>query len=556
MSLPQAPRAPLTPRATDRGPGSPRVLMSTEGTYPFIMGGVSTWCDVLLHGLPGVQWQLLPITAGGLHRVPRFSLPDNARVVDHLDLWSEAVHPWNPLRRARHDRTDLPGELVRGLLAWDGDLDALLDALVWCRANSSRVRLVFRSRAGWQSYLDALEEVLDREHSDTTSPPDIDVLQTSELFQSLYWVARCAALPTPTGADAPDVLHVTAAGWAGIPLVVHRAVHGTPLVATEHGVYVREAYLHAIRNAPTAAAQWVAGRLARGLTRLTYANADVLAPVTHANAVWERALGVDDARIRTIHNGVLVPTEVEPLPHRKRVITIGRIDPLKDLKTMLHTAATVLEQMPDALFVHFGPVPEENARYHAEVRALHAELGLGGRFRFAGPTDDPFAQVAQADVFLLSSISEGFPMTVLEAMAAGRPIVSTAVGGVPEAMAGCGFTAPPGDHEALAAGVLALLGDTSLTEALGRRARARVIHHFGQAACLEAYRELFAELSGLDVAPVRELPGAEAYVATVGEPSWVSDWVGDHLADPHEAVARPAPPLGSRTGDQRTGERS
>ena len=64
-------------------------------------------------------------------------------------------------------------------------------------------------------------------------------MEAATLYQSLYWVARTAAVETPD----VDVLLVTAAGWAAIPALVHKALHGTPLVLTEHGVYVREAYL-------------------------------------------------------------------------------------------------------------------------------------------------------------------------------------------------------------------------------------------------------------------------------------------------------------------------
>ena len=67
----------------------PSVLLTTEGTYPFILGGVSTWCDILVNGLPGVDWSVLPLTAGGLHRASLFEFPTNVTVAGHVDLWSE-----------------------------------------------------------------------------------------------------------------------------------------------------------------------------------------------------------------------------------------------------------------------------------------------------------------------------------------------------------------------------------------------------------------------------------------------------------------------------------
>ena len=490
-----------------------RVLLTTEGTYPYIVGGVSTWCDNLVNGLSGVHWQVLPLTAGGLHRQARFELPSNAELFGHVDLWTEAVHAWNPFGRARHDRSALPAELVRGLLGWESDLSLLVEALLWCRANPSRVRPVFRSKAGWNAYLEGLEGVLAERCVGAGEAPDLDVLQATELYQSLYWAARTAATPTPEGANAPHLLHVTAAGWSGLPAVLHRHIHGIPLVLTEHGVYVREAYLAAVRSTATASGRWVASRLARGLARVAYSAADIVAPVTQANAAWEHALGVEPERIRTIYNGVLVPHTVTRPPGTKRVVSVGRIDPLKDVKTMLRTASAVLSVEPDANFAHYGPVPEGQAAYARECYALHQELALGDRFRFMGPTDEPHEVLAMADVAILSSISEGFPMALLEAMAVGRPVVATAVGGVSEAITGCGFTAPPGDHESLAAGLVTLLRDPILTRALGERAHARVARNFGQAACLESYRSLFEELTGRSAGVVALAPEAGAAAA-------------------------------------------
>ena len=477
----------------------PSILLTTEGTYPFILGGVSTWCDILVNGLPGIDWKVLPLTAGGLHRRSLFEFPANVTLAGHIDLWSETVHPWNPLRRRRDDHLDLPGVLVRGLLGWNGDLGELTEALVWCRRHPSRIRLVFRSKAGWASFLVGLESVLDEQPAEVRAAPDLDVLQAAELYQSLYWIARTAAVDTDTA--KADASLVSAAGWAAIPAVVQKAIHGTPIVLTEHGVYVREAYLSAMRGSASTGARWSGTRLARGLARMAYASASVVAPVADANAAWERALGVPAERIQTIYNGVLVPPRVTLPPASRRVVSVGRIDPLKDIKTMLRAAAAVLSQMPDAQFVHYGPVADGAEPYYESCLALHRDLELGSGFRFMGGTDDPYAALRGANVAFFSSISEGFPIIVLEAMACGRPVVATAVGGVPEAVAGCGFTAPPGSHETLAAGIVTLLKDEVLATTLGDRAHVRVARKFGKAACLDGYHRVLSEVTGRAIEP-------------------------------------------------------
>lgn len=479
------------PRAGRR----PRVMLTTEGTYPFAHGGVSTWCDIVVNGVSGADWDIFAITAGGIRRPLVFELPANARMAGHVDLWSERVTSRRPWRRANL-RTGLAAEFVRGLLAWDGDPLSVVDALVWCRGNPEKIRASLRHSDAWSAFRGALGDVLTADHGDRVAPV-LDEQHVCDLFQTLCWIAQAAAAATPTGPDSPDLIIVTAAGWAAIPAAVHHAMHGTPVALSEHGVYVREAYLAAIRDRESSGERWVHTRLARGLARLAYGVADVVAPVTSANAAWERALGADPDRIRTIHNGVLVPSKVAPMPVDPVVVTVGRIDPLKDVKTLLRAAASVVERKPNVRFDHYGPVPEGNERYAAECVALHLDLGLRDRFRFLGPTDDPYAVLATASLSVLSSISEGFPISVLEAMAAGRPVVATAVGGVPEALSGCGFTVRPGDYEALATGVVRLLEDPTLAASLGVRSRRRVLHTFGQEGCLVAYADLIGELTGM-----------------------------------------------------------
>ena len=145
------------------------------------------------------------------------------------------------------------------------------------------------------------------------TPPALDLVEAARLYQTLYWVARTAAAPTPD----TDVLHVTAAGWSAIPAVVHKALHGTPMVLTEHGVYVREAYLAAARNGDSPGTRFATTRLARGLARVAYEAADVVAPVTDANAHWEMGLGIDPAKILVLHNGLRPPAEPTPRAARR-----------------------------------------------------------------------------------------------------------------------------------------------------------------------------------------------------------------------------------------------
>jgi glycosyltransferase involved in cell wall biosynthesis len=468
-----------------------RILLTTEGTYPYVVGGVTSWCDLIVRALPEFDWQVLPIIAAH-GRPPIYELPSHARPLGPVELWSEAIpRGWPLLRAERRTGFDLPAALVRALLAWDGDPEALRAALLWCRRFPAGIRRSFRSRHAWESYKEALRAVMRERIPEAGTPPRVDLVEAAILYQTLYWVARTAAVPTP----ATDILHVTAAGWAAIPALAHKARHDTPMVLTEHGVYVREAYLAGARASFSAGSRFIATRLARGLARAAYAAADVVAPVTDANARWEEGLGLDPGKIHVLYNGVTATRPPVPPPRTKTVVSVGRIDPLKDLHTMLRTAAETLRHVPDATFLHYGPVTPGEEEYGRGCMALHARLGLGDRFRFMGRTTDPEGVVRDADAVLMTSISEGLPIAILEAMGQGRPVVTTGVGGVPDVVRGCGVIAAPGDAHALALGLVSLLRRPALAWAVGQRGHRRLGRTFDEASCVSGYRDLLEDVA-------------------------------------------------------------
>lgn len=471
---------------------TPSILLTTEATYPYAVGGVSSWCHLVVGGLPEFAWRVLPIHAGGRRPRQLFDLPAHVSLAGRIEVWSEQLPRRRWVRDRLHGgRVSLPGELARALIGWRVDHEALVDALAWCRRHPGELRGTFRSQRAWEEFVAALRDVLAAGEPEAGPVPELDAVDAATLYQRLYWIARVAAVRTPP----VDLLHVTAAGWAAVPALVHRRLHGTPLLLTEHGVYVREAYLAAARGRASAAERFLASRLARGLTLAAYAAADVISPVTAANAKWERKLGVPPERIRVICNGIEPSDDCTPPPGVRKVVSIGRIDPLKDVMTMLHVAVEVTRQLPDAQFEYWGPPTPGQEAYAAACEELRRRLGLGDSFRFMGSTPEPLEVMRSADVVLMTSISEGLPMAVLEAMAQGRPVVATGVGGVPDVLRGCGVVVPSGDIARLATGVAMLLRNPRFAQRLGQRAHVRVRERYTQRSCVDGYRELLREMT-------------------------------------------------------------
>ena len=182
-----APAPDVRPRLALAGT-RPRVLLITEGTYPYALGGVSSWCDLLIRGLDEFDWRVLPIIAPH-GRAPLYELPAHAREAGPIEVWSEGIP-----RGRRAKRPSLPGVLVRGLLGFNGDTDAVVAEWLWCRHHPAGVRGAFRSAAGWTAFLDGLTEVLDERVTDAGTPPRLDLVEAAQLYQTLYWTARTAAV--------------------------------------------------------------------------------------------------------------------------------------------------------------------------------------------------------------------------------------------------------------------------------------------------------------------------------------------------------------------------
>lgn len=149
-------------------------------------------------------------------------------------------------------------------------------------------------------------------------------------------------------------------------------------------------------------------------------------------------------------------------------ITVANLRREKDYPNLMAAARIALREDPNLVFLAIGQGPLE-----AEVRAMHDSLGLGERFRLLGYRPDVARLLAASDIFVLGSLHEGLPVAIMEALAAGLPIVATAVGGVPEAVVEgvTGLLVPAQEPPALAAGVLGLSRDPVRRASMGAAAR-------------------------------------------------------------------------------------
>jgi len=218
-------------------------------------------------------------------------------------------------------------------------------------------------------------------------------------------------------------------------------------------------------------------------------------PVAEILSRWK----VPAHKLKTIPNGVDLEPFRELAPSLRQdfdagsgrlVGFVGRLVAGKGGNVLLSAAQQVLAAFPDVKFVFAGEGPAR-----AEWEALAARLGIASKVVFAGRRDDMPAVYASLDIVALPSFQEAMPMCLLEALAAGRPVVATAVGAVPKVIVPgvTGLLCEPGDARGLAMSLLRLLRDPELARTMGMHGRAHVARHFAAEVVGRSYLGLYQE---------------------------------------------------------------
>lgn len=489
-----------------------RVLLVTEGTYPFYWGGLSTWCDCLVTELPELDFSVLAVAeAPGLPL--RFDLPKNVVEFRPTPLWGvrsaweidESRGVREVLRRRRRTKEEaiardfLPSycTFLTQILGEGRDDKALVEALhgIYTFFLDYDFDRTLRSRLVWSAVAQLLHEifhVIAREHDLDRSAPS-----AGEVAAATQWVYHWL-FPLAKPLPKVDVAHATMAGICSLVCLVAKAEHGSAFLLSEHGIYLREAYLSEHAGRGSLFLKLLKVGFARRMTELAYAKADAVAPCCDYNHRWEKRIGAAPERIRTAYYGI-DPEAFKPAARERAsdaapvVAWAGRIDPLKDIETLLRAAALVVTNRPDVRFRLYGSAPPGNESYLERCMVLHTRLGLRDAVTFEGYAESTPTAFAGADLVVLSSISEGFPYSTLEAMLCGKPIVATGVGGIREQVSpACGRIVRPRDPQALGEAILEIVNDMEACDVLARAARERAASLFTVERFRATHRALYA----------------------------------------------------------------
>ncbi|MGO4958161.1 GT4 family glycosyltransferase PelF [Luteococcus sp. Sow4_B9] len=488
-------------------PADVRVGLLGEGTYPTAKGGVSTWADLLIRSLPDHEFHVVSIV--GLERTPIWRREPNVKSLTLVGMWDP------PARKVR----------FRGR--------ATNLQLRNCRDSLHAMWRCILPPEGQEADLAGMEEAM--QSIVTSSPQPLSWLlrqqgSTEAMLDAWALHARGRNLPTISGGRAAlvarhtdralavmdtewpevDVINATSNGPSSLMALARHWRDGTPIMLTEHGVYLRERYLAVAEEGMPWDVRYAMMAFTRAVCQLAYERSEVLTPVSDFNGRWAVHLGAEPATVRPIANGVeagrfpVILTE----PTVPTISWVGRIDPLKDLGTLVWAFSRVRERVPQARLRLFGPTPAGNEDYEQEVRELVTRLSLQDHVTFEGPRPSALPALEAGHVVALSSISEGMPFTVIEAMMSGRATVNTDVGGVGE-VTGCDGTAgilvPPRDAEAMGDALADLLLDHDERRRMARAARRRALEKFNVDTFTAHYRAMYAQTASSRSIPSRAL---------------------------------------------------
>lgn len=467
------------------------ICILAEGSYPYVQGGVSSWLNQLIGEMKDYKFKVISIMPSREEKLEcKYEIPPNVSEIKTLYL--NDFFYLDPYKKAREPKLNKEERLeiekffrFDKMVDWEMVLKAISD-----KNKVGDCSEFFKSRFFWEVILRLYKDYYFKEE-----------------FNLFFWTVRSMFIPlfNLLQNDIPeaDIYHSVSAGYAGIVGLLGKFRYKKPLILTEHGIYARE------REEEIIKAKWVTGIYKKFwieffyyLSIGVYKKADRVISLFERNRRIQLELGSEEEKTLVIPNGVdLKRFTVEH--EESQTFNVGailRIVPIKDVKTLIRAFKLVKEDVKNSKLYLIGPY-DEDKEYYEECIKLVKNLRLENDVVFTGRVDVK-KYIKKLDVLVLTSISEGQPLVVLEGMASGVPIVATDVGACKELLEGresddigpAGIiTLPVSPNETYKA-ILKLYKDERLRKQMGINGRRRVEKYYTKELFIENYRKLYESL--------------------------------------------------------------
>lgn len=469
-----------------------RVCLVCEGGYPYITGGVASWVQMLCSNMPDVEFVIWSIaTTKEEMSLYKYELPENVKEVKTVYLGEEsAKHNYKNVHISEREK-----KVLRKFVSADAESFSWKAVLEFLKKNRKRLLDVLMSEGFY--------EICRDEYLKTGSTEVfVSYLQS---FREMYF-----SLMSPMSGEFPtaDVYHALSTGYAGVLASAASYAKKKPLIVTEHGIYAREREEEIIR------AEWIRDEFKelwisffKKLSMITYGQASLVTALFENNRDLQVELGCLASKIQIVPNGVdaNVFAKLENKHHFEKgdfhIGAISRVVPVKDIKTLLFAFEQVLEKIPEAHLWIMGAT-DEDASYYEECANLIERLGICN-VTFLGQVDVK-EYLPEMDLLVLTSISEGQPLAVLEGLASGTPYVCTNVGdckGLLEGKVGdelgrAGYVVPVMDSKAMADTIVHCAEKREKLHEMGQVGRKRVETYYRSEDFLNRYKSIYGLYGG------------------------------------------------------------
>lgn len=511
------------------------VCLLLEGTYPFVSGGVSSWVHSLIRGMPEKTFSLYVILPDKKKRKLAYDIPENVKglylhFLNHDSFYEKtfSLLPKNEqyLSDIVKFHQNLPQTSQKEMLEFARPSDWNLTTLEEEEKKERFFEAEYLKRA-FKDFFHLFEkqnrDIPSRVFSRKTWQKIIEIYHTKNLtcsFVDYYWTWRHLhfGIFSILNSFIPQakIYHAVSTGYAGLVGTKASLKFDAPLILTEHGIYNKERKIdisrsrwiyeerrHRFRaqeNLEIFKEIWI--KAFTIMAKICYASCSSIITLYSGNQLYQRMDGANPEVMEIIPNGVdfaglsLIPREPQS---RKIIGFVGRIVPIKDVKTFLRAVSLVLRAYPNAEAWLMGPV-DENRQYYEECLQLVEFLEIEKNVRFTGMVDLT-EYYPKLDVLVLTSISEAQPLVILEAYALGIPVVATDVGACRELIEG----SPGEDFELGRSGLLTSLTNPAETafsilhllkkpeaaDKMGQIGKKRVQKYYDLPKLFERYRQLY-----------------------------------------------------------------
>ncbi|MBF0239058.1 MAG: GT4 family glycosyltransferase PelF [SAR324 cluster bacterium] len=485
------------------------ICLILEGTYPYVPGGVSSWVHSLINGLNEFTYSIVLLLPDKQERKPKYPIPANVTGIHEVYLQDPSLFE-KPLMKQppSHEALSSSWNFHMNMpFVVDSDnptlgKDEFEQMVAQFHKKEWNIPSVFHSKAVWNSIVQ-LNHIRNPEAS----------------FLDYYWTWKYlhAGILTTIAAEVPlcRMYHTVSTGYAGLLAARAGILTGRPMIVTEHGIYSKE------RKIEISRASWIFEKSKnrfnaeqemdtfkqiwidsfRVMSRMCYDQAEQIITLFTGNQRLQMDDGAPVEKLKVIPNGVEYSTmsQLTPDPQTPPVIGfVGRVVPIKDVKTFLRAIALVVRVIPEIQVWIMGPT-EEDKKYYEECVQLAKSLKIDHLLTYTGNVDLK-RYYPKLSVMVLTSLSEGQPLVILEAQCLGIPCVASDVGACRELLEGRdedkslgpgGIITGLASPDSTASAIVSILQKPSLAKRLGEAGKQRMKEYYDMPIFYNHYRKIY-----------------------------------------------------------------